>query len=458
MPFDPLRAAIRFGTGLSPVQPPPESVAAMLRPLSGRDEIARQFPIPSFGEARPTLVEWYEAGRAKRAARGSAQEKAARDAQNKLSAAARALAWRNFATSLARGVAAPEGGLHERLVRFWADHFTTRAQVQAWRHLITPYVEEAIRPRVAAPFEELLIAVTTHPAMLAYLDQARSTGPNSRAGRRGGGLNENLARELLELHTVGVDGPYDQTDVRELAELLTGLSWSPARGLEYRPDRAEPGAETVLGTTFSDRASFDTIREALRMLARHPATARHMARKIAVHFVADDPDEALVATLETVWRDSRGDLLAVTATLLEHPAAWAPEPRKIKQPYGFVQSALRALGVAPQAIAGLGTPDLRRQLYQPLMRMGQPWERPPGPDGWSEAAEAWVTPHGMAARIDWAMNTPSALLDDLPDPRAFVRVAVGADAPEALVFAARAAESRAEAIGVVLSSPAFQRR
>ena len=458
MPFDPHRAAIRFGTGLSPLLAPPESISAMLRPLGARDEIARQLPITPYGETRPSLAEWQAAASRWRKARGTAQEKPAREAYDALRAEARALKLRNFTTSLARGVAAPEGGLRERLVRFWADHFTVRADGLRWLHLVTPFVEETIRPRVAARFEEMLIAVVTHPVMLAYLDQERSLGPNSPAARRGGGLNENLARELLELHTVGVDGPYGQQDVRELAELLTGLGWNVERGMEYRPRRAEPGAETVLGTAFSARAEFETIREALRMLARHPATARHMARKIAVHFVADTPDPDLVATLETAWRDSDGDLFAVTATMLEHPAAWDRQARKVKPPFDFVQSSLRALSVPPRRILDTARPGPRRLFQRPLAAMGQDWERPLGPDGWPEQAEAWISPPNMAARIDWAMTMPGRLLDALPDPRAFAGAAVGPELPDAVAFAARAAESRGEAIGVVLASPAFQRR
>lgn len=459
MPFDPDRAAIRFGTGLSPLLPPPDSVAAMLRPLGGVDEIGRQLPIAPYGEARPTLAEWRATATAWRKARGTAQEKPTRDAYDAMRVTAREVALRNFATTLARGVAAPEGGLRERLVRFWADHFTVVAQGQRGQHLVTPFVEETIRPHVAARFEDMLIAVTTHPMMLAYLDQSRSIGPNSPAGRRrGDGLNENLARELLELHTVGVNGPYDQKDVRELAELLTGLGWTIERGMEYRPERAEPGAETILGTSFSDRASFDTIREALRMLARHPATARHIAHKLAVHFVADDPDPALVTGLETAWRDSGGDLFVVTTMLLEHPRAWDAEARKVKPPFDFVQTALRALAVPPETILTPGKPGARGLFRRPLAAMGQNWEHPLGPDGWPERAEAWITPPNMAARIDWAMTVPERVLDDLPDPRAFARAAIGPSLPETVAFAARAAESRGEAIGVVLTSPAFQRR
>ena len=455
--FDPTRAALRFGTGLSPLLPPPASTAAMLAALLGPDEMAHRHPIPIFDTAQPGLVDWRAAQRDYRESRGTAKEEAARAAFKALRRDAAALARRSFATSIARGIEAPEGGLRERLTWFWADHFTVRARSFATRHLVTPYVEEAIRPHVAGRFEDMLIAATTHPMMIFHLDQNGSVGPESQAAKPGDGLNENLARELLELHTVGAGGPYGQADVRELAELLTGLGATP-KGMRYRRRRAEPGAETVLGTRFDAAPRLETIHEALRMLARHPATAAHLARKIAVHFVADDPDPALVAALEAAWRDSGGDLLVVTGALLAHPAAWAPAPQKVKPPFDFVVSSLRALGLAPDALPGDKPRRLKRLLLTPLEQMGQGWERPPGPDGWPEAAAAWITPPGMAGRIDWAMTAPEALMNGLPDPRDFARVALGETLPEPVAFAARAAESRAEAIGVVLSTPAFQRR
>ncbi|WP_026147637.1 DUF1800 domain-containing protein [Limimaricola hongkongensis] len=457
MAFDPTRAAIRFGTGLSPRLPAPDSTAAMLAELLAPDEMARRHPIPAFAAARPGLAEWRAAQRAFRQGRGKPGEAAARGAYDALRRDAAALGRRGFMASLARGIEAPQGGLRERLSWFWADHFTVRSRQPATRHLVTPYVEEAIRPHVSGRFETMLIAVTTHPMMLGYLDQSGSVGPGSKAAQPGDGLNENLARELLELHTVGVGGPYAQADVRELAELLTGLGAGP-RGMRYRRDRAEPGAETVLGTRFDAAPRLGTIHDALRMLARHPATAAHLARKIAVHFVADDPDPALVAALEAAWRDSDGDLGVVTGALLAHPAAWSSAPGKVKPPFDFVVSGLRALGLPSAALRADRPRWMNRVLRAPLERMGQGWEQPPGPDGWPETAAAWITPPGMAGRIDWAMTAPEALMDRLPDPRDFARAALGETLPEPVAFAARAAESRAEAIGVVLSAPAFQRR
>jgi uncharacterized protein (DUF1800 family) len=293
--------------------------------------------------------------------------------------------------------------------------------------------------------------------MILYLDQQRSAGPNSAQAGHGRGLNENLAREVLELHTLGVGGPYTQTDVRELAELMTGLNFNPDRGFVYRPGMAEPGAETVLGVTFSDAAAVDTVHAALDMLARHPATVAHLARKLAVHFVADDPDPGLVAALEQTFLATGGELAAVTAVLLDHPAAWVPERAKVLPPLDFLGASLRALSIPADALVALPTPDHNRLLARPLQAMGQPWQTPGGPDGWPEAPSDWITPPFMAARIDWAMRAPSALLSTLPDPRDFAARALGR-VPEQVAFAASAAEDRAAGITLTLSSPAFQRR
>lgn len=324
---------------------------------------------------------------------------------------------------------------------------------------MTPYVEEAIRPRVAGRFGDLLKAVVTHPMMLNYLDQSASVGPNSRAangGRRG--LNENLARELLELHTLGVGAAYGQDDVRQLAELLTGLSVGNDGVFGFDTRKAEPGAETVLGVTYGADATLYNVMAVLDNIAANPAVARHIAGKIAVHFVADTPDPTLVDALAATFNDSGGDLGAVYTVLLDHPAAWGAERAKVKPPVGYIVSALRALAVPPQTLIGLDRRAVVSLLDRPLRVMGQDWENPVGPDGWPENAADWVTPQGMAGRIDWALSVPEILRPNLPDPREFVRDALGDTAPDPVIFAAGAAETRAEGVAMVLSSPAFQRR
>jgi uncharacterized protein (DUF1800 family) len=462
MVFDPHLAEIRFGTGLSPHIAPPTSTGAMIDRLTGPDDMARAHPIPTWAEATPSVRDLRLAGRESRDAMGRADEAAARDRQNAIRMSGTTARNDRLRAVMARHVDTGDG-LRERLVDFWADHFTIQPRDGFTQHLIVPTIEQVIRPHVTARFADLLRAVIPHPMMLVSLDQVNSMGPNSPAGqRRGQGLNENLARELLELHTLGVGGPYGQDDVRELAQLLTGLSWNrdadPGDPPLYRNQMAEPGAETVLGRTFSAEGTIDTVYEALDALAEHPATAAHIARKLATHFVSDNPDLALVASLTDVFTATRGDLLAVTEALLKHPAAWMPQRVKVKQPFGFVASALRALGIGGGTVQALDGRAIQQMFRQPMTIMGQVWDNPPGPDGWPEEAGAWITPQGMAGRIDWALRVPVQLRPDLPDPREFVVAALGPFAGEAVTFAARAAESRPDGVGVILASADFQRR
>lgn len=459
MTFDPHIAATRFGTGLSPRVAPPESVAAMRAALTGPDRAAEAAPIDGF-ETHLIRARTHWAAlrdlRPRRAA-GDAEADAAIKAIRRERVAIRDASLR---ATLVRGMVTSDG-LRERLTAFWADHFTTRSTTGPLQMGDGAFVEDAIRPRIAGRFADLLVAAVTHPVMVSYLDQSWSTGPNSKAAQDGrsvnAGLNENLAREVLELHTLGVDGPYDQRDVRQLATLFAGLGHSLETGRVFRPARAEPGEKTVLGRVYGGgRPGLDDIEAVLRDLAAHPATAAHLAHKLAVHFVSDTPAPALVAALRDAWRDTGGDLLAVTEALLTHPAAWDPAPRNVKPPLLFVTSALRALGTPPQTVAGLARGRTRRMLDRPLDHMGHDWQAPPGPDGLPEADTDWISPPALAARVQWALSVPERL-GPLPDPRGFVTDAFGDRAPEPVRFAARAAETRREGIGLVLISPAFQR-
>lgn len=461
MSFDPERAAIRFGCGLSPRIAPPESAEQMLSRLTGPDRAAEAFPIPGF---HVVAAHYLAIREARKAYKGS---KTAADQEKTLRARKRAERKMNrdasewFASTMLRR-AKTRDGFRERLVAFWSDHFTAFEQGGPFRFSHVTYTEEAIRPYVASRFADLLRASATHPVMLRYLDQARSTGPNSPAAETNdklGGLNENLAREMLELHTLGVNGPYTQSDVRQLAELLTGLSYRLERGFEFRPAYAEPGPETVLSVEYGGpgKARLEDIYAAFDDLARHPATARHIARKLAVHFVSDTPDEALVDTIAARYAETDGDLPEVYAAMLDHPAAWADQPGNIKQPMDFVGSSLRALDIVPRAMPIGRYGKTRKMFLTPLLLMGQEWGQPGGPDGWPEADAEWITPQRLSARLIWGMTVPFELRRVLPDPREFVETALGRRVPEEVRFAARAAETRAEGVGIVLASPAFQR-
>jgi uncharacterized protein (DUF1800 family) len=454
--FDPTLAAFRFGYGLSPHHSAPQDVQTLMADLSGPDLGQKAHHISVFSQAAPTPLALNVANREQNRARGTDKFEAAQAHARHLMKLAREQAAKNLGAEIARAVDAPVG-FRERLVAFWADHFTVRSRSNRTTHLVTPYIEEAIRPHITGNFADLLFAATTHPMMMNYLQQTQSIGPNSVIGlRRGRGLNENLAREVMELHTLGVDGPYTQTDVTEFAELLSGLSYTPLDGFEYSPRRAEPGRETVLGVTYSDEASLDTIRDALDDLARHPATAAHLAHKIAVHFLSQTPNPSLVADLTEAF--AKGRLMDVYQTLLDHPAAWVSQREKVRTPQEYITASLRALGISGQDIAQADRTMIRRYVVNPMRVMGQPWQRPVGPDGWPEDPAAWIIPQTMAGRITWAMRTPQDLLDVLPDPRDFVRTALGPRAAPEVVFAAGAAASRKDGVGVVLSSAAFQRR
>lgn len=366
-------------------------------------------------------------------------------------------------------------GFAERWVLFWANTFTASATKFPSAVFVGQYEREAIRPNVFGRFEDLAVAAERHPAMLLYLDQAQSIGPNSPAGRRrDAGLNENLAREILELHTVGADGGYTQADVTEFARALTGWSVPSPRdsraggrggggrggarlqaalagepgpnAFVYRAIVHEPGARTVLGRRYAD-GGVGQGEAILRDLANRPETARRLARKIAAHFVADDPPSALVGRLETAWTGSRGDLATVARALIEAPEAWTPQAAKIKTPYEFVVSTHRALGTRPQRI---------QQLNQALVAMGQPPFAAPSPEGWPDTAADWAGPDALVKRLTWARTV--ADLAEAADPNAVAASALGPRLSERTRQAVARAESRAEALTLFLMSPEFQRR
>ena len=451
---------MRFGCGLSPQIAPPQSLDALLVGLDAPDAMAERFPMVSYEAYWQRQTHWLDLRKRQRQTSGAAARA--------LADQARAVN-RSFYRDTLQGVgrtalrwSLSETGFRERLALFWADHFTVVGKSGPLRSAVSIYVDAAIRPNLSGRFADLLIAAVTHPMMLSYLDQKISVGPNSSFGRRGKaarGLNENLAREVMELHTLGVDGPYSQQDVRQLAELFTGLGVGKSGGMEFRPGRAEPGAELVLGRSYGgDPARLEAVIGVLSDLAVHPATADHIARKLAVHFISDTPDEGLVGHMAANFLATDGDLRAIYAAMLEHPSAWADGPGNVKPPFDFIASACRALAV-PEARLRLAEPaQLNRLFFQPMRAMGQFWQQPGGPDGWPEEDAAWITPQGLSARLRWAMAVPRRLLPELPDPRRFVDVALGAAAPEPVRFAAKAAETRAEAVGLVLAAPAFQRR
>ncbi|MEC4594868.1 MULTISPECIES: DUF1800 domain-containing protein [Nitrospirillum] len=375
-------------------------------------------------------------------------------------------AYRDDAARRTRAAIATDAPLRERLVHFWSNHFTVSTSRPIVAAAVVPYENEAIRPHVTGRFADMLLAATRHPVMLAYLDNAVSVGPDSLAGiRRQRGLNENLGRELLELHTLGVDGGYSQTDVRELARILTGWSIAAERDRDtgtflFRPNLHEPGDKILLGQRYSEDGMGEGLL-ALQRLARHPATARHLATKLARHFIADDPPPAVVAALEKSYHDSDGHLGEVTRTLLHQDAAWAPEARKVKTPTELVVSTGRALGTDIHPAVDDGDTDMKAARAEPALRslalLGQLPFAAPSPAGWPDQAADWVGPEAMVQRVDWALTVGEKLGDRI-DPRRIAEQALGPFAGDATRQAVARAPSAAEGLALLISAPEFQRR
>lgn len=461
MAFDSERAEIRFGCGLSPRIAPPTSVGDMLARLKGPDTAAERFQIPTLESLLPQTRRFAAVRKVYFHPKNEAERASSKKKFKEQSRVMRQQGLKFFGNTVLRRALGTDA-MRERLTSFWADHFTA-----VGRDVITImaqpiYVEEAIRPHVAGRFADMLKAAITHPVMLVYLDQNKSMGPNSEMALNGRnrkrGLNENLARELLELHSLGVDGPYTQTDVRQVAELLTGLRVSTEQSFVFEARRAEPGIKTIMGVAYgSDTPSLSDVFAFLDDLAVHPSTAAHLARKLAVHFVSDAPDEGMIADMTARYAETDGDLHAVYEVMLSHPAAWDTTHGNVKQPMDFIGSALRALDISPRRMSLDKPSRLLGHLTTPMLLMGQAWGQAPAPDGFPEEDDKWITPQRLAARLQWSMNMPVRFQPKLPDPREFVRVALGSTAPETVRFAAGAAENRAEGIGLVLASPAFQR-
>ena len=337
----------------------------------------------------------------------------------------------------------------ERLVWFWSNHFTVSVRGGAGP-VAGAFVAEAIRPHVTGRFEDMLLAVMHHPAMLIYLNNAQSVGPDSPAGERSHrGLNENLARECMELHTVSPASGYTQADVTNFAKVLTGWSidlTSDPPGFRYRPFAHEPGPQVIMGRSFPPgEAGGEAV---LRFLANHPSTHRFLAGKLVRHFVADDPKPEDVRRIEAVLRDTRGDLGAASAALVSLEDAWRPGA-KLRTPQDYVVAGLRALDMGE----GLNMPGM-------VAGLGQPFWNAPQPNGWSDRASEWAAPEAMMRRIDWAYGVAgrAAGRSEARDAAELAEANLGPLLHDDTLQAIRRAGSRREAITLLLAAPEFQRR
>jgi uncharacterized protein (DUF1800 family) len=356
----------------------------------------------------------------------------------------------------------------ERLVHFWCNHFAISADKGAVFGLAGTLENEAIRPHVGGHFIDLLMAVEQHPAMIAFLDNQYSVGKDSdaamRATRRFGGgepkrqfgINENLAREILELHTLGVNGGYTQADVTSFAQIITGWSIGGGKGrlaggspgrFYFRDNLHEPGAKIFLGKTYRE----DGQRQGeavLADLAHSPATAQFIATKLVRHFVADDPPPAAVERVARAFLKSGGDLPHVYAALIESPEAWDANSRKFKTPEDFVFSTLRSLNISP------GQPE---EVVRSFDLLGQRQYTPGSPAGWPDTAKNWDGSDALMHRVLWATRV-AAKYDRGSDPVQIAESSLGGYARPETVTALRRASSSDQALALLLMSPEFQRR
>jgi uncharacterized protein (DUF1800 family) len=362
--------------------------------------------------------------------------------------------------------------LVERLVHFWSNHFTVSGQRPIVAPLALPFETEAIRPHVLGKFSDLLLAAARHPAMQLYLDNAQSVGPMSRFGaQKAKGLNENLARELLELHTLGVDGGYSQSDVREVAKILTGWtvaglgkanpgkmnagmifggsSDDTASGFRFAPQAHEPGDKIVLGKTYREDGEAEG-RALLLDLAGHPATARHLATKLARHFISDAPEPAIVESLAKTYLESDGDLAVVMRSLISMDAVWQEPARKIRTPNDWVIAMFRAL----QITGG----DTGKRCLVALRQLGQIPFMAPSPAGWPDQAADWLSPEALMTHIDLARVVAKRAVAGKVDPRQLVSEIIGPSISAETAFQIGNAPSKADGLALLLVSPEFMRR
>jgi uncharacterized protein (DUF1800 family) len=362
--------------------------------------------------------------------------------------------FQNEATARYEAAVGADIGFVERLVWFWSNHFCISAD--KYIAMVGAYEREAIRTHALGRFGDMLAAVESHPAMLYYLDNVRSMGANSIAGINGDkGLNEHLAREILELHTLGVRSGYSQADVTSFANVLTGWTSTdaaePEHGGEFLFNKRlhEPGEQTVLGKFYA-QGGVDQGRAVLADLARHSATAQHVAQKLARHFVADEPPPPLVAKLMKAFKDSDGDLKTVAKTLVTADEAWTPARTKLKRPSEWIVSMLRLTNASLNG----GAPWNIGRVLGIQGTLGESLWRPPAPNGWPDTEAAWID--GVPHRLDIANEFAGRLAN--ADPAALLDSGLGPLASRNTRETIARAESRTQALALLVMTPECLRR
>lgn len=453
-------AANRFGLGARPGELTDigdDARAWLIRQVQGARHVPQEVAaLPSSAVAFQTFAKALRERRQDKD--GDDAEKSATDGRRQIG-----LMYRDQVAARYRLATYTEEPFRERLVHFWTNHFAVSADKAQVVGLAATLENEAIRPNVSGRFVDLLLAVEMHPAMILYLDNQASIGPNSplaqkaarRAGDRKLDINENLAREILELHTLGVNGGYTQADVTTFARALTGWSVAAARGkdasqagqFQFRPMAHEPGAKTVLGKRYNEEG-LSQPRAVLKDLAAHPATAKHVATKLARHFIADFPPEKTVARLTKVFLDTDGDLPSLHRALVDSPEAWERTTAKFKTPHDFVVSTFRMLDFVPQ---------LPEQILSPFQLLGQRPYSPGSPAGWPDTASQWDGPDALLKRIEWS-STVGKRMGSKVQPLDVGAASLGNALAERTRIAISRAESGAQGMALLLSSPEFQRR
>ncbi|WP_250484412.1 DUF1800 family protein [Caballeronia sp. GaOx3] len=460
-------AVNRFGLGARPGEPLPADPRGWL--------IEQADPRASAYQAMPPALNG-EPSSAALAAQFADRQRALRDASDADKPAVRKQygeqirdIYRNAVDARVTSALTTNAPFIERLVHFWANHFAVSIEKPPVAMLAGSFENEAIRPHVLGRFEDMLVAAERHPAMQIFLDQARSVGPDSPAAARAAmrnpdnkrGLNENLAREIMELHTLGVRSGYTQADVTEFARALTGWSLgamtsnaaknpndpTPPGAFVFRPRLQEPGVRTVMGKQYAQTDEAQPL-AVLHDLANSPATAHHVAEKLARHFVADTPPPALVDRLARVFSDTGGDLPSVYRALADAPEAWPSAPAKFKTPWDWTVSSLR----------GLGRIDLQGVRAAPLLtQLGQQVWRPGSPAGYDDIAASWAAPDALVRRVELAQRFAARAGDRL-DARTLGPQLLPGALSDATASAVSRAESAPTALALLLVSPDFLRR
>lgn len=379
------------------------------------------------------------------------QQKQAQDKNKMIKSAARKTYMKMSAASLKQAITSKHS-VSWRLLDFFSNHFSVSTSGRLMVGLSPTLEREAIAPNLLGNFEELLLAVEQHPAMLIYLNNEKSFGANSRmAKKRKIGLNENLAREIMELHTLGVDGGYSQIDVIELAKGITGWSVKNTKkehgtGFVFRVYGHEPGARILLGKKYAQRGIMQG-QQMLRDLAMHPSTAKYVCTKIAHHFVSENPAQSLIEKMQKTWLNNQGNIKQVMLTLFDAEEAWLESPQKFKTPREFVISSYRA--IAPNRIND-------RTLFNSLTNLGQMPFNAGSPAGFSDEESDWLGASALMARVEWS-SLVSAQVKRI-NAEQVMATALGSSISQNTYQMVMRAESRQQASTLLLMSPEFQRR